>query len=358
MKKLWKSNWEDTKRRFIDWWNGCGFIVGSWEPVPISSSHEDVEQPEGACSIEHQWMNLDWRARKARFEMAHADFPLETLPVVDPWFGPGSMALYLGAEAGFDEETIWYKPYIYDRENTGLLRFDPKSEWWTIQVKFFQIMKSMAQGNYYVGCPDLVENWDILASLRGSQYLLMDMIDDPGWVKDKIHEINEAWFQANELLNKSIIEQDGISMFGRFRLWAPSKVAKVQCDGASMFSPQMFREFVVPALTAQCEWLDYSLFHLDGSQCLCHLDTLLGIEALTAIEWTPDPKSPDGGSPAWYEMYRRILAAGKRVQVLDAGPEEIEPLLDAVGGNGIYFLSFIESEAEAESYKRVVDRLR
>jgi len=184
------------------------------------------------------------------------------------------------------------------------------------------------------------------------------MIERPDWVKARIAEVNRAYFEVFNRLYERIRSQDGRSMFGWFRTWAPGKVAKVQCDGCSMFSPSMFREFVVPALTEQCAWLDYSLFHLDGSQCLDKLDALLEIEPLTAIEWTPDPKAPSGGDPHWYPLYRRILAAGKRVQVLGATADEIEPLLDAVGGDGVYFLSFFGTEAQAEGFERVVTRLR
>jgi hypothetical protein len=135
-------------------------------------------------------------------------------------------------------------------------------------------------------------------------------------------------------------------------------MAKVQCDASAMFSPAMFERFVVPALTAQCDWLDYSIFHLDGHQCLCHLDHLLSIESLNAIEWTPDPTVPGGGSPEWYPLYRRILDAGKSVQAIGVRPNEVIPLLDAVGGPGMY-INFggadrdtVERLAEqAESYR-------
>ena len=40
----------------------------------------------------------------------------------------------------------------------------------------------------------------------------------------------------------------------------------------------------MPALSEQCQWLDNSMFHLDGSQCIVHLDALLEIDALDAIE--------------------------------------------------------------------------
>lgn len=358
MDRFWKDNWAETKRRFVDWWHGKGFIAGSWSGTDAPAPHADVPDPGPASSLEQQWTDIEWRKAASRHRMANTAFPLETLPVADPWLGPGSMALYLGSEPDFKPNTVWYEPTIDDPDSYGQISFDPDNEWWRFQLDLIDAMIEAADGNYLVGSPDAVENWDILASLRGTQTLLTDMIERPVWVKDRIAEINHAWFETYDRYYEKIRAQDGESMFGWFRTWAPGKVAKVQCDGAAMFSPEMFREFVVPALTEQCDWLDYSLFHLDGSQCLCHLDALLEIESLTAIEWTPDPRVPSGGSPEWYEMYRRIKAAGKSVQVLGAGPDEYEPLLEAVGADGIYFLGWYRAEEQAARHQRAVEKLR
>jgi hypothetical protein len=114
----------------------------------------------------------------------------------------------------------------------------------------------------------------------------------------------------------------------------------------------MFLRFAVPALTEQCEWLDNAMFHLDGHQCLCHLDHLLAIEPLDAIEWTPDPTVPGGGSPEWYPLYRRILAAGKSVQAVGVELDEVMPLLDAVGGKGMYIS--VNSGGDRAAFERLM----
>lgn len=355
---FWKEDWSATKQRFLDWWRGKGFLVGSWSGTRLTTPHAVVTDPGPPASVDQQWTDLAWRVPAAHRQAAGTGYPLDTLPIADPWLGPGSMALYLGSAPGFSEETVWYEPCLDDAALDAPLKLDPDNRWWRFQLELIERMITAADGHYLVGCPDMVENWDILASLRGTTPLMMDMLDRPAWVVGKLEEVHRLWCAAYECVYALVRAQDDESMFGWFRLWAPGKVAKVQCDGAAMISPDMFRRFVVPTLAAQCDWLDYSMFHLDGSQCLCHLDALLEIRGLTAIEWTPDPKAPSGGSPHWYDLYRRILAAGKRVQVLGAHADEIEPLLDAVGADGIYFLCFFSSEAEAERYARVVARLR
>ena len=180
----------------------------------------------------------------------------------------------------------------------------------------------------------------------------------PDWVKAQLAAINKAFFEAYTRIYDLTKLEDGSAVFGPFRLWAPGKVVKVQCDASAMFSPAMFAEFVVPFLAEQCEWLDYSVYHLDGTQCIRHLDMLLGIDDLDAIEWTPQAGVPMGGSPRWYDLYKRILAAGKSVQAIAVAPDEVVPLLDAVGGKGMYIGTRFDSEAAAEKLTRDVEPYR
>ena len=146
-----------------------------------------------------------------------------------------------------------------------------------------------------------------------------------------------------------IRDSDGGNTFV-FNIWGPGKTCKVQCDASAMFSPDMFRRFVLKPLRAQCGWLDYSLYHLDGETALQHLDILLNeIPELDAIEWTPMlcSRGEGGGKPKWYDLYRRILRGGKRVQAVAVDYDEVIPLLDAVGGKGMYISTCAPTEDTA-----------
>jgi hypothetical protein len=100
------------------------------------------------------------------------------------------------------------------------------------------------------------------------------------------------------------------------------------------------------------------MFHLDGQACLKHLDMILNIEEIDAIEWTPDPKGPDGGAPEWYDLYRKILDAGKAVQPINVWPDEVVPLLNAIGGKGVYLLGLFATEAEVEQVLKDAEAFR
>ena len=313
--------------------------------------HEDVPPPTAPTTLEERYCDPAYRAAQNHYQLSRSVFPADVLPVANTDLGPGSLALFCGAKPGFAEDTVWYHPCIegeLEPEKLPPLRFDPENRWWQISEKIIHECVQRAKGNYLVGCPDLIENVDVLSSLRGAQTLCVDMIERPDWIEQKISEINEIWFTAYQRIYDLIKLEDGSSTFGVFYLWGPGKVAKVQCDSSAMFSPKMYRRFVVPALTAQCEWLDRSLYHLDGTQAVLHLDALLEIEALDAVEWTPQAGIETGGHPRWYDLYRRILAAGKSVQVVNVEPHEVLPLLDAIGRKGVYILIQFKDEHEAE----------
>jgi len=356
---MWKSNWAETRQRFVKWWNREGLLIGMWgAPETASCPHETVRPPERPAALEERYCNGPFRAAENHFRLAHSIFPLDVLPVATTDLGPGSLALLLGSQPGFSEETVWFYPAFEndaEPENLPPLKFDPAHRWWKITENILRHCGEAARGRYLVGCPDLIENMDVLSSLRGGQTLCLDLLERPEWVEQKVWEINEAWFPAYERIYEIIKAEDGSSAFGAFYLWGPGKVAKVQCDASAMFSTQMFRRFVMPALTAQCYWLDHSLYHLDGTQALRHLDDLLAIPPLDAIEWTPQAGIETGGHKRWYDLYRRILSAGKSVQVVNVEPAEVVPLLDAIGNKGVYILLQLKDQREADQVLKSVE---
>lgn len=62
-----------------------------------------------------------------------------------------------------------------------------------------------------------------------------------------------------------------------------------------------------------------------------------------------EPRGEGGGHPRWYDLYRRIKAGGKSVQAIGVKPDEVIPLLDAVGPKGMYVQCQAASEAEADA---------
>lgn len=370
---FWKENWEQTRERITAWWTGEGMVLSVTARRDTGlQSRDETQAPfyylmAGLDIYDHylnpqnlvdSWVNPVKRAQAAARNLEGIYFGGEAIPFFDTHIGPGSLATFIGSTPRFAEETVWYEPVITDPDNHPPLCFDPENPWYLKQKALLEAGMEVSQGRYLVGMPDLIENLDTLASLRDSQLVMMDMVERPAFVKQRIAEINQVFFEVFDRYFEIIRDPWGGNIFSAFAIWGPGKTAKVQCDAAAMISPQMFAEFVAPALTEQCAWLDYSMYHLDGTQAVPILDTLLAIEPLNAIEWTPQISLPQGGDPMWYDLYRKILEAGKCVQAISVRPDEVIPLINAVGTKGLFILTSVESEAQAREIVAAVERYR
>jgi hypothetical protein len=334
---LWKSDWAEARQAHTRWWNGQGMVL--WLTADLPTPREDLPEPGPAASEEDRWLNPERRISLSEYGMARTAFLAESFPQADIQIGPGSLGTFLGAEPGFAPDTVWYTPCIHDPDTYGPVRFEPRENRW-LEAHLAVIDEALrrARGRYLVGIPDLIENLDTLAALRGDTPLLYDLIERPQWVLEKLAEINLAFAGAYEIIYDRIRAEDGATVFNPFNLWAPGRVCKVQCDISATLSPAMFRKFVIPYLEEQCAQLDYVLYHLDGTTCLQHTEALLETRHLRAIEYTPQAGLEGGGSPRWYGLYKRIKAAGKGVQVVGVLDDELEPLLDAIGPQGTYVM--------------------
>ncbi len=355
MDENYKPDWTQTQAKFLRWWRGDGMVINLQArrtPAP-----NEPPPPLKTDDLETCWIDPPYRLAWADYELATHLYLAEGFPYFETQIGPGSLGLFLGAGAVLHPETVWYKPVIQDPLTFGALRFVPDNNlWWQRHMEMIDAGLRHFQGRIPVGVPDLIEGLDTLAALRGEMNLLYDLVERPGWVHARLAEINQAFFTAFDLIYARVRDAEGGNVFGPFKIWGPGKTAKLQCDFSAMISPRMFSEFVQPYIAKQCRWLDYSMYHLDGTTALQHLDLLLEIPELTAIEWTPQAGRPGGGSPVWFDIYRRIKAGGKSLQAVDVALEDVIPLLDTIGPEGVYvMLKTSPRQAEAERLLKALE---
>lgn len=356
MSCLWKQDWDLTKERITGWWSGDGLVVSVTGPAkkPV----EALPEPVKPNSYAEMWLDPVYRAKKAEYELSRSFFIGEAFPFFDTTIGPGCLASVLGSPTNFSENTVWYEPCIDDPGSCKELVFLEDNFYFKKVLDIIDKGLEVAQGRYLVGMTDLLSHIDVLASLRGVAELMIDMLENPEFVIKKSAEINRVFMKAFDFLYNKIKDENGANADSWFRIWGPGKSAKLQCDTSALFSPMMFEQFVVPYLTEQAQFVDYALYHLDGTQCIAHLDHILGIKEIKAVEWTPQAGLPGGGDPMWYDLYRKILKEGKSLQVIFLKPQDVEPLLHAIGINGVYLHMEVDSEEDAKEVMRVVEKFR
>ena len=350
--KTWKSNLEETKQRYINWWNHKGIILNMWEHFQEGvQPHAEIMPPAPAKDLSQKWFDPQWRAEYLDWYVAHSSLKADILPVANTQLGPGSLVAILGGVFEGGEDTIWIHP---NPDFTDEIVFNPEHPNWILHKELLKACKAKANGHYFVGMPDLMEGLDVLAALKGTDRVLLDTVMQPEILEQQMQQINDIYFKVFDELYDIIREGDEMA-FCYFSSWAPGKMSKLQSDISTMISQDDYRRFVQPFIREQCQKIDYTLYHLDGVGAMHHLPALLEIEELNAIQWTPGVGEPQGGSPKWYDLYKKILAGGKSVMACWVTLDELKPLLDHIGADGVRLEMDFHNEKEVEQAMRIVE---
>jgi hypothetical protein len=167
----------------------------------------------------------------------------------------------------------------------------------------------------------------------------------------------ETWQQINDVLARQAAA-DGIIDPSAVRTDTTVVEANIHyqmsCDFSAILSPAMLREFSVPELEGYMGVNEYSVYHWDGPDAVKHLDALLELPALKAIQWTPGAGQPRTSSPRWLPHLKRIQAAGKCLILPCAEPDEVEALLAKLSSRGLFISTYAATEDEARALLRRV----
>ena len=152
--KTWKSNLEETKQRYINWWNHKGIILNMWEHFQEGvQPHAEITPPAPAKDLSQKWFDPQWRAEYLDWYVAHSSLKADILPVANTQLGPGSLAAILGGVFEGGEDTIWIHP---NPDFTDEIVFNPEHPNWILHKELLKACKAKANGHYFVGMPDLM----------------------------------------------------------------------------------------------------------------------------------------------------------------------------------------------------------
>ncbi len=254
----------------------------------------------------------------------------DAFPRFWPNFGPGIVAAFAGSNLQAVPDTTWFSPAkvssIFDLHVSP----SPCNTWWERVKSVSQAAIERWGKQLSIGFTDLGGNLDILAHLRGSQQLLLDLIDYPQEIDRLVGEIHQLWMNCYQELYKILSRGRGITCWGP--CWSTMQGYLLQSDFSYMISPQMFEGFVLPEISACCERLDYAFYHLDGKGQLPHLDMLLSLKNLRGIQWVPGDGQPE--AEHWLPLIQRMRSSGKLCQVY-VGAQAALQILREMGGKGL-----------------------
>jgi len=327
MELTYKADFERVKDVWRHFWNGE--MVR--RPVVVAQVSRPGRSPGNPGHLRYLRANTRrWEEQLAAIDgwLEDTVFLAEAVPHFSPDHGPDQFACFYGGRlehSADSPETNWVHPFVDGRWEAVLpLRLDREGSVWTSVMGLSRRLAEHARGRYLVGACDLHSNLDTLLAMRGGEGLCMDLIEQPEAIGAAMADVRQAYPVVYDELYRAGGMSAETGSIGWIPFWSDGRFATIQCDALCMISPQISRKIVLPALEEEAEFLDHCVLHFDGPGALPHLDDVLSIKAIDAIQWVPG----DGQKPMreWIDVLQRCQAAGKAVQVYGVNPEHVRQL--------------------------------
>jgi hypothetical protein len=328
-----KPDYEDSKHRIEAFWKrevidrpvvrfSLARPMAEWVTLPTSNH----------ATLRDRWLDADYQAHYALANLSNHEFLGDTLPVAFPNLGPEVFAAFYGCPLHFGESTSWTDRILHDWEDADRIRFDPESPYLHKLHEMTDAFLAIGRGKFITGMTDWHPGGDWLAALRDPANLAIDLITNPDDVLNLlVHgetdylRVYDAFYYKLRAAGQPITTWLPLISEGRY--YVPSN------DFSYMISNAMFERFFLPGLARECQFLDRSIYHLDGPGALRHLDSILSIRELDAVQWVFG--AGNEGYGRWVDVYRRIQGAGKGVEVI-CTLEEIDRVIETLSPKGLY----------------------
>lgn len=342
----------DAQKRYEAFWareaygRCCLFLtVPKYDRLP-----PDPADPAGL------WEDIEARFVREKFIHQNTEYLADSFPSVFTNYGPGCLTAMIGGTQKWAPETVWFEnePVIVDWDYPPAPVLDRESHMHRLVEKFTQTFLERGEGRFLLSVTDIGGTYDIISALRGTQTLLADLYDCPGEVKAFADELFPVWRDYFQGQSARLLKKQG-AMTSWMPIYSQKTYYPLQCDFSAMISPRMFAEFIRPDLQRQMMCMDRSIYHLDGPDEIRHLDQLLNMERLNAIQWTSGAGAADVTDPCWFGLYERIQLAGKGLVLLDANPETVERLLRSVSPKGLFVQTSTRDIKQAQEIVAIAD---
>jgi len=347
MALLYKEDWEKTKARYLAWWahealGRCAIAV-----TAPKDNAPDIPEPKRPPTPDERWTDLDYISALNEYRLARTYYGGEMFPV---WTGghPGNkrLAVFLGCPITLSFDTGWLDP-ILTGENIEYesLRLDESEPHFQFTLKLLERAvretkgKSIPSLGAFGGCGDT------LAALRGNEQLLYDLIERPDQVRAADQHIMEIWCTVYDRFY-NILKDAAEGSTCWFTLWSPQKFFSAHNDFSYMISPKDFVNLFLPTIERQTNFLDHTVYHVDGVGAFAHVDALCELPRLQAIQIQPGSGQP--GPLHFMPLLKKVQAAGKNLHI-SLWPNEIETALSELSARGLFIRTHCETEAEARA---------
>lgn len=301
-------------------------------------------------TLKDRWFDAEYHVDTFIDSLKGRKFYAETFPIFCPNLGPEVYTAFHGSELEYMEVTSYSIPLVKEWEDIKDVKFD----WNNPYLKKINEMTTLAlekcEGKFMVGYTDLHPGMDCVAAWRDPQTLCMDLLIYSDEVKKLISMADENFqklFDYFDVILKKhkqlSVAWMGIPSFGKMHI--PS------CDFSAMISDEQYLEFIHPITVKEVKPMTHNIYHLDGKGVARHIDHILGINEINAIQWVQG-MGADTPIMQWVPLLKKIQAAGKSI-VVDLQVDELEDFIHVMDPKGLLLCIAADEKVQPDIVKRV-----
>lgn len=341
-------DWEKRLQRQDAFWDNA---IIDRPVIHIVLPKENPEYPTPPekqwSSLGDKWLDAEYIAEKKLAQVMNKEYLGDALPKAWPNMGPEVFSAFCGTEMEYGEATCWSIPNLETWDDVDQIRFSEDNFYWQKLLEMTDALLEAGKNKFYTGITDLHPGADAVAAFRDPAKLAIDLMEKPEQVKKLVdytgklmNWIVDYFYNKLHFHHKQAITT-WTSILSTRKWYIPSS------DFSAMISEDMFREFFLPGIEQECRHLDGSIYHLDGPGALRHLDSLLEIDELNAVQWVYG--AGNGKASDWMDVYKRCQEAGKGIQI-GLYPDELDYFMDELNPEGVWCsVCDVKDKAHADS---------
>ncbi len=281
---------------------------------------------------------MEWREDPARWleaklrDVAQLAPASDALPFIRVDLGPCCLPMLMGLDREYGSDTAWSHAFIRDDwSNAPAWTLDRQSAGWKTFDTLLRAAAGAARGRAVLATPNLGGPCDILSNLRGATELCLDTVDQPERIAAATAAMIPALAEAGAFMRDTAF-QSGAELVHWHMLGSDQPYVIAECDLLFSVGPDIAEQVCLPDIERQSRMAPRCIFHLDGAGSTRHLEALLDIPAIRAVQYTPGAGTPS--ALAWLDMFRRIQSQGRSLLVY-APIEEVPALARALRPEGL-----------------------
>ena len=231
--------------------------------------------------------------------------------------------------------------------------FSSANPWVAKMLEFMPAIVEHSRERYPVGTTLMRGVSDLLSALYGGESFIFRMLDAPDEVKTVVEKLADFWIAMGKCLLEHVPLFHGGTGSFFYGVWCPGKTLWLQEDAAALLSPDLYEEFVFPAVSRIGSAFEHNVIHLHPSMFM-PIDYLLKTD-IDVIELHIDKGGPTAEDLC--PQHRQVLAEKPLIVWGDMTVEDLMFMLNNLPNQGLLLNMVVDSPEQARDVWRQASRV-